>query len=225
MAIKQREVKMDCECCPDSKNVMCTEHHGMMMCADCVVRESNVTVQLEVAATIDASVQAKGDIFTSPTVALIELHGLIMADATIADDEKTFEYAKRVQARMQHFQQVEFEARKAVLEAANMAKEYQRAVQTTIGKLTATQREHFKSVDFTYQPVTPKTVKPKTVKAVTSANSNNSVAARALLKAECAKYGVDMFGASLMMKTRNMSAAVAARELAILQGKIPADSK
>lgn len=216
MAITSRQVRMDCESCPDSINVMCSEHHGMFMCADCIAREAAVVPSVpQQETTMLEAIETKNDIFVSDTVSLVELRGRIYADASIADDMKEYEYVKAGMARMQHFQKVQFDALQTANEAGKQAKAWQTDVQRVIGTLRPELRAQFVSQDSNYQPTAVKTTKPKTVKVKTDSGSAKE---RAEVNAAAEKYGVPVFGVRMTKNQRNISADAAARILAEMMG-------
>ena len=78
-------VKMDCECCTDSKDVMCSEHFGMWMCAICVDKQDTCKTLVETAIKIDTTIELKADIFNAGTVEAMQVRAAIWANDDIPE--------------------------------------------------------------------------------------------------------------------------------------------
>jgi len=205
----------ECEYCGKT-DVKVTIVRGDAMCVDCLALESSVPV-IEASRQQDATIEVKSDIFTAQTVAFAELRAAILADNSIPDGQKEFAYVKECHDRMQHFQKVAFDARRAVLDAEKSAKELQTEILKNIGKLRTEEREAFMVRDFNYNPTPIKSPKPKAIKSpkAKSFGSGDMTALYAAAK----KYNVPANVVRGMVVSRpGMTAEAAALELAKLMG-------
>jgi hypothetical protein len=165
-----------CEACPNQASLEI--FNNMALCSDCITKEidaynkldadgrvaftrENAKRTMEIAKSIDHSIQIQTDIFNAKTVAINELKIAIDSDETIT--EKNFALAKTLDERYKHLSEVLFSKRQEVSEAENE----QRAIQTYYNelakKLRAEEREKIKLQDVKYQPIQPKIGKPKSV--------------------------------------------------------------
>jgi hypothetical protein len=177
-------------------------------------RATETTSILEAARQIDNSVEIKTDLFNAATVAAIELKAAIDNDDSIPADQKMYAYAKTCMERMQHMKRVIFEQREELIKNESIARMWLVQTQETAGKLRTEQREHFKNLDVSYQPVKVKQIKPKAA-SVPKKKMN-----LAEIKEAAAKYDLPAAAIQSMVVSRNMSPADAAIELAKLMGKL-----
>jgi len=204
----------DCDCCPDSKMVKCVETFGMMMCEGCIAKQGAVSTFIAETRTIDTSIQVKTDIFNAKTVAAVELRGAIMADASIADDMKEYEYAKATAARQAHLSKVIFEREQQLLEDKNELRMWQTQTNHAVAKLKAEYQAHFKSNDLNYKPQAPKSVKPKAIK---KAPKFDKVA----VMAAAGKYGVPAGAVQMSVLQHHWTPDEAAMDIARAMGILP----
>lgn len=208
--IVPKVTKGDCECCDSTAVDVTLQHGNMWMCATCSEKEKVATKLIEESKVIDSSIQVKADIYNAKTVAAIELRGAIEADSTIPADQKEYVYAKMCYDRYKHIQEVIFNQRKELIANENEMRMWQVNVQTTASKLRTEQREQFKTLDSSYQPVPQKTPKSRPIRTPKAVQ-------REEIHEAARKYGIPQLhnAIKMMVQTRaGMSADGAARDLA-----------
>lgn len=221
MAAPRRSIKMDCEACPDSINVMCSEHFGMMICEDCINKQNSATTMLAEAKVIDSSIQVKADLFNAATVAAVELRGAINADESISEDQKDIKYTEECYTRFKHMQDVIFQttAQAAEIMARLDAQKselrmWQVQVQTSASTLVAEYREKFKSLTIDIPQVVPT---KKTIKAASKSPKSPKFDHMGV-RAAAAKFNVPASGIQALVYSKHMTPEAAGKHLAELMG-------
>jgi hypothetical protein len=214
-----KEMIGDCDCCPDSIGVRLTQVHDMWMCDSCLTRNETAAKILNDSHVIDSQIELKADIFNAATVSFIELQAAISNNSTIADDRKNYELVKEAELRLKAMDAVIFADETALMEKKQARHAWLVNAQIQAGKLHESQRAHFKSLNISYQPATPKSKKPAKDKTPKTGKSFDKQAIMDASK----KYGVPMAGVqSLIVSKHGMSPDAAARQLAVLMGLIEA---
>jgi len=207
----------DCDCCTESLDVtLYAIAGGMFACESCRDKQNQAQSVLNNSHSIDSAVQSKGDVFNAPTVSNIELKGAIENNPAIPAEQKEFEYAREVNARFIHAQEVLFSKRQAVQEAEKVVKEYQKDLQIAVGKLPTHMRTQFKSADVTYSPI-PATKTPKPGKS--NKPVSETAAKRREISEAAEKTGVDSYLIRMTLLSHKEMTAVQAAEYFLSNSK------
>lgn len=229
------EIPNECECCPTTRVFLKTltldleKMHGMWMCPSCRNKEKqlqekskaeaqmrvdamnatmNANQLIEKAKQIDQSIQLTTDVFNANTVAIMDLKSAIDNDASITN--KQFALAEVMVERINHFQQVMTDHRKGLVEAQNAQRMFQTHLNTLANQLRQEERDKLKLQDINYNPEKPKVIKPKSDKNRGRKSKFDKDEVRNL----AAQYNVPMEAIAMLITSKNMSAADAAKHMA-----------
>jgi hypothetical protein len=203
------------------------QSHGMWMCQECIDDEARLTriseqnaearVLVERSRKVDQSVTLVTDIYNAKTIPITELHAAILQNTDIPDADKNFAFAMECQARLEHYQKIQFDHRQEQIEIDNTVRAWQSAVQTAAGKLQGKYQEEFEKQGnerINYKPTKPKSIKsaatPATAKPRTSVTKQIDE-----VRKWSAHYGVDASTVQMFLTSKvYKSAEEAARKLA-----------
>lgn len=199
-------------------------YNTILMCEPCRDKEINLTAEINkpenvqkriddsnnrmdaairAARMVDESIQIKTDLFNAATVAIVTLKAEIDNNPTI--DNKPYALAEELTRRFTHFQNVIFEANKAIVDAANNQKAIQVYLNTLANQLRAEEREKLKISDINYQP---KAVKP-VVKKVTTKPKLDKVE----LRKYASELGISEFTLQMLVVQKGITVEAAANML------------
>jgi len=114
---------------------------------------------LDKARAIDYSIQLRDDIHNAETIAHSEIFAAIDSDIAIPADQKQFEKAKFLNDRVNHYQQVIFEAQAVIVEHENRKRVAQQKVNELVNTLRKEEREKLITVSPDYKPGVVKTAR------------------------------------------------------------------
>ena len=210
----------DCESCTRTNVAITRVHNNMMMCDECIAKESAlVTVNHTVAESrqIDDVIEIKPDMFNATTVAFVELQAAIQHDPSIAEDMKGYALVEEAARRIKVMNAAILADKAALLAKENERYAWLTQTQNVASKLRADLREKFKQFDLSYEPKPQKTPKSKPVKTAT--NTSKAEVRKAVNDA-ASKYNVDASIIKMMLLSRpGLTPETAAIELAKLTGK------
>lgn len=180
------EKPAECEACPAPPVKF---QFGMWLCMDCIVREATIRMAqvpdstiltpeqslakadelnqaLEVARSIDASIQVKTDIFNARTLAIADLKRGIDQNPSIEAKDKNYELAKQLKERFIHLKQVIFDLREQEVAHANEQRAIQVYLNDLATKLREDERKKLQLAALDYKPEDK--VKPAPVKKIST---------------------------------------------------------
>jgi len=193
---------------------------SMLLCMDCTdkekqaVHENQTIEKQEERARVhndlilnsrknDQAVVHKTDLFNAITIANIDIKEAIDNDPTIQN--KQYAYCAEIKARIEHFSEVIFDARKVLNDATEKQKMLQVHFSLEANKLRAEERARLGAVDISYSPTKPKSVKPVTKK------TTEKKFTQATVREAAAKYNVQREIVQMICVARNVDAETAAK--------------
>lgn len=208
----------ECEVC--SKHGDCLDVNGILMCSDCLEKETklfpnkhenqvaysnpdNVNPIVKLAESIkqsDARISSRPEFFNAETISIDEIRKQLEQDNTITN--KRFELAKIVQQRVIDFEKSIFEADQKRFELNDRQQANRVYLQNLAAQLTSEERDKVRLKDINYPISQPKLQTPKAPS--TKAKSNKEE-----LREAAGKYGIDVSAIQTVCIARNLSVSQA----------------
>lgn len=170
---------------------------------------------IEQARLIDSRIQVIDDIHNAQTLAIVELMKAIDANPEI--ENKPLAKATELHTRFTHLSKVMFDARQELINAGNEQRAIQQYMNTLANQLRAEEREKLKLQDINYTPDIVKPVKVRKETTSTKSRGPKKFDKEALRKA-CEEFKVPMDVVQIMVVSKNMSPADAAKHVAKMMG-------
>lgn len=172
----------ECEACSNSGTLELV--NGMMLCADCVLGESSVTVAPKPTtdavrelqqlsdkmqripireSVIKGNIKQYTDFFNANTTPWVELEARIQSDESIQGDKQQY-FCRAIASQIQDWSKALFDVRMFEVETSANIKYAQQLLTDRVAKLRTELRTEFAANNVTYQPPTVKEPKAPRVK-------------------------------------------------------------